>query len=223
MQRISLKLTAIFVALALLISCGVNKHGKLPSRIVPIAINIKSDDNSRLGLINTDYYRFQLLDDLRDFQKVDLKLVDADEKPEVVLDLTIDNFIIWPKDERTSRRTLRRNVQVGTDAAGKPVYQTVTASVDITQTQIRSNARFITRLTFIGKTPPDVFERNFSPNYTYSNVTTSNIQGDSRAIDPGLYSAGAFNMEPRDEDFLLVLSKQELIRRISDEIRRRYQ
>lgn len=224
MQRILLKITACLIAIAILTSCGIRKRGNFHERVVPIAINIKSDNNNPgLGFINLDYYRFQLIDDLRNFQKVYLNLVGSDENPEVVLDLNIDNFLIWPKDERTSRRVFRRTLQVGTDGLGKPVYQTVSASVDITQTQIRSNARFITRLTFKDVTPPTIFERTFSSNYNYSNLAASNIQGDSRAIDPGLYSLGAFNIEPRGEDFLLALSQQDLTRRLADEIRRHYQ
>lgn len=223
MQRILLKITAFLIAIAIPASCGVKKRENFHERVVPIAINIKSDNNPGLGFINLDYYRFQLIDDLRNFQKVYLNLVGSDENPEVVLDLNIDNFLIWPKDERTSRRVFRRTVQTGTDGAGKPVYQTVSASVDITQTQIRSNARFITRLTFKDVAPPTIFERTFSSNYNYSNLAASNIQGDSRAIDPGLYSLGAFNTEPRGEDFLLALSQQDLTRRIADEIRRHYQ
>jgi hypothetical protein len=220
MQRL-VYIIVVFSAFAIA-GCGTKK-ARLPKQEVPIAINIRTDNVNRLGSAHLDYFRFQLLNDLKNFQRVDLTLVEADENPEIVFDLNIENFQIWPRDERTSRRTLRQNVQVGTDRAGKPVYQTVTASVDITETQIRSNGRFVTRLTFKGLTPTDVFERTFNPNYNYRSISTSNIQGDSRAIDPSLYSVGAFNIEPREDEFLLLLTKQELNRRIADEIRKHYQ
>lgn len=223
MQRILLNITSAVVILTIFASCGSRKNGSFREQDVPIVINIKADNNSSAGFVNLDLYRFRLLDELRSFQNVHLTLADEDETPEIVLDVTIDNFILWPKDERTSRQVFRRNIQVGTNSAGKPVYETVSASVDITQTQIRASARFIAHLTIRKSTPPIVFERSFSPNYVYNNLTTSNIQGDTRAIDPRLISAGAFNMEPTEEEFLLLLSKQELTRRISSEIRTQYQ
>ena len=222
MQRNLFKIT-VFVILIALNSCGSRKSNNFPERDVPIAINLKTDNNSRVAFINLDLFRFRLIDELNDFQTVNLKLADEGEAPEIVLDIVIDNFILWPKDERTSRRVFRRTIQVGTNSAGKPVYETVTASADITQTQIRSNARLIARLTFKESTPPTVFERAFSPNYVYSDLSTSNIQGDIRAMDPRLVSAGAFNMEPTEDEFLLLLTNQELTRRISSEIRRFYQ
>lgn len=223
MQRVLYNIVTIVVVFIILSACGTRKNSNVSKQEVPVEINIKSDNNSRIAFVNLDIYRFRLLDELRSFQSVYLTLVDEDETPEIVVDITIDNFILWPKDERTSRQVFRRNIQTGTNSAGKPVYETVSASVDITQTQIRSSARFIARITFKTSTPPVVFERSFSPNYQYNNISTSNIQGDIRALDPRLISAGAFNMEPTEEEFLLALSNQELTRRISTEIRKHYQ
>ncbi|HEY0670118.1 MAG TPA: hypothetical protein VGD22_18200 [Sphingobacteriaceae bacterium] len=223
MQRILYNIATIVVVFIILSACGTRKNSNASKQEVPVEINIKSDNNSRIAFVNLDIYRFRLLDELRGFQSVYLTLADENETPEIVVDITIDNFILWPKDERTSRQVFRRNIQTGTNSAGKPVYETVSASVDITQTQIRSSARFIARITFKASTPPVVFERSFSPNYQYNNISTSNIQGDIRALDPRLISAGAFNMEPTEEEFLLALSNQELTRRISTEIRKHYQ
>jgi hypothetical protein len=111
---------------------------------------------------------------------------------------------------------------VGTDAKGKPVFQTVSASVDFTQTTIRSNGRFISSLTFKGSQQPDVFKRTFAPSYTYNNLSAGNINGDPRAVDPRVLSAGSFSIEPMAEDFLLSLLREELVRRLSDELRKHY-
>ncbi len=187
---------------------------------MPIAINIKAQNNATINFINLDYFRLQLIQDLDQFQEVNFLLVDAEENPEVVLNMDITSFTLWPRDERMSRRRVSRNVVVGTDAAKKPIYQTVTASVDIVQIQRRSNARFVTNLTVKG-TPGFKFQRTFLPSYNYVNTYVDNVQGDSRALDPSLMTRG-IDIEPVENDYLLILARQEMIRRLSAELRKYY-
>ncbi|HEY0898574.1 MAG TPA: hypothetical protein VGD90_04530 [Sphingobacteriaceae bacterium] len=204
-----------------LTACSSKKGARTNAPAVPIALSIRGGNSYHLGSVNLDILRLKLYQDLRQFQNTNLDLVETDENPEVLLDIDIDNFIIWPKDERTVRRVFSRTIQVGTDSKGKPVFQTVSASVDFTQTKIKSNGRFIANLTFKGN-PPEVFKRTFAPSYTYFNTSAGNINGDPRAVDPAVLSAGAFSMEPMAEDFLLSLLREELMRRISDELRSHY-
>ena len=130
----------IIIALA----CNSTKSGRTPrapKREVPIAINIRAENNATVNFIDLNYFRLQLIRDLDQFQDVNFLLVDAEENPEVVLNLDITSFTLWPRDERMSRRRVSRNIAVGTDAAKKPIYQTVTAVVDIVEIQRRSNAK----------------------------------------------------------------------------------
>ena len=215
----------VLLALILISSaCGTsNKSGKTkraPERVVPIAFNLETRGNSDLNFVNLDYYRLKVLDQLENFQNVDFTLVEPDENPELVINLNIDNFVLWPRDERVSRRTLSRVVQTGTDAAGKPVYQTVRASVDIVQVQQRSNARFVAEIKF-KDTPEKNFKRSYSPNYNYSRTYVDNIQGDQRAVDPSLYFSRSPGMEPETLDFLFSLSN-EAVQRLSSELRTYY-
>lgn len=205
------------------LACNSTKSGRTPrtpKREVPIAINIKAQNNATINFINLDYFRLQLIQDLDQFQEVNFLLVDAEENPEVVLDMDITSFTLWPRDERMSRRRVSRNIVVGTDAAKKPIYQTVTASVDIVQIQRRSNARFVTNLNVKG-TPGLKFQRTFLPTYNYVNTYVDNVQGDSRALDPSLMTRG-IDIEPVENDFLLILARQEMIRRLSAELRKYY-
>jgi hypothetical protein len=214
--------SAFLLLIFIVIGCGSATKGtkskKVAERVVPIAINIKNGNDHDLAFVNMNYYRFKVLDNLDDFLKVDLNLVESDENPEIVLDLNIDNFTLWPRDERVSRRALSRVVQTGTDNSGKPVYQTVTASVDITQLQRRSNARFIATLTFKG-TPPKTYKQSFASNYNYVSTSVDNIQGDPRAVDPSIYSMRSSGIEPREDDFLLELSRRDMLPRLSSELR----
>ncbi|SKB31156.1 hypothetical protein [Daejeonella lutea] len=204
-------------------ACNSSKSGrtpKVPKREVPIAINIKAQNNATINFVNTDYFALQLVQDLDQFQEVNFSLVGAEDNPEVVLNLDISSFTLWPRDERMVRRRVSRSVPVGTDAAGKPIYQTVTASVDIVQVQRRSNARFVTNLTVKG-TPGLKFQRTFVPNYNYVHTYVDNVQGDPRALDPGVMTRG-IEMEPLENDYLLILARQEMVRRISTELRKYY-
>ena len=193
---------------------------RAPKREVPIAINIRAENNATVNFIDLNYFRLQLIRDLDQFQDVNFLLVDAEENPEVVLNLDITSFTLWPRDEQMSRRRVSRNIAVGTDAAKKPIYQTVTAVVDIVQIQRRSNARFATNLTVKGM-PGLKFQRNFASTYNYVNTYVDNIQGDQRALNPTLMMRG-IDIEPMENDFILLLARQEMVRRLSTELRRYY-
>jgi hypothetical protein len=203
------------------ISCKTPKAPRAPKIDVPITINIQAETSANTNFINLSYYRFQLLSAIEQFQSVNFVLVEPDEKPEIVLDINIENFTLWPKDEQVSRRRVSRNIVAGTDSNGKPVYQTVSATVDIVQIQQRTNARFKTVLS-IKAEPRLKFQKTFIANYNYMNTYIDNIQGDMRAVDPSINMSRGMGIEPMEDDYILILSKQEMIRRLGDEIRKFY-
>ena len=205
-------------------SCGTtgktSKAKREPQREVSIAINLETRKNTELNFVNLDYYRLQVLRKLEDFQEVDLTLVEPDENPEIILNVNIDNFVLWPRDEQKSRRVVSRVVQTGTDASGKPVYQTVSASIDIVRVQRRSNARVLVDLIVKG-TPGKSYKQSFAPRYNYSVTFVDNIQGDPRAVDSSIYFSRNPGVEPETLDFLLSLS-DEMLDRVSSQLRSYY-
>jgi hypothetical protein len=203
------------------ISCKTQKVPRAPKIDVPITINIEAESSANTNFINLGYYRFQLLNAIEQFQSVNFVLVESDENPEAVLNITIENFMLWPRDERLSRRRVSRNIIAGTDSSGKPIYQTVTAIVDIVQIQQRTNARFKTSLSIKAETPVK-FQKTFTANYNYVNTYIDNIQGDMRAVNPSLSMSRGMGNELTEDDYILILSKQEMTRRIADEIRKFY-
>ncbi|WP_276346993.1 hypothetical protein [Daejeonella sp. JGW-45] len=217
MKHLKYLLPLLFIGF---LACNSSRTPRAPKREVPIAINIKAHNNATVNFVNLDYFRLELIQELDQFQSVNFLLVDAQDNPEVVLNMEISTFTLWPRDERISRRRVSRRIVAGTDAAGKPIYQTVTASIDIVQIQRRSNARFTTDLTIKG-TPGLKFSRTFVPNYNYVNTYVENIQGDSRAVDPSITMRGP-NIEPTENDFLLILAREEMVRRLSTELRKYY-
>ncbi|MBC7745576.1 MAG: hypothetical protein H7096_10775 [Flavobacterium sp.] len=213
-------LTILLAFIVVLSSCRTTKTKRAPKRVVTVAFNLKSQQNPQVGFINLEYYRLKLLDQVENFQRVNLTLAEPNDTADVTLNINIDNFMLWPQDQRVNRRTVSRVVQTGTNSLGKPVYQTVRASLDLIQVQRRSNARFNVELKFRDN-PEKSFKRSFSTSYNYSNTYVENIQGDSRAVDPRLYFSNNTGMEPQPIDFLLNLSK-EMTQRVSSELRKQY-
>jgi len=184
---------------------------------IKIAVNISSSDHD-LDFINMHLYKLKLIDMLDDFQAVHFELAEPDEDAALLLDITIPNFNIWPKDERVSRRSFARNIVVSENKNGRPVYQTVRAVAEVVQIQIRANASFEVRMRRKGN--PKIFEKSFPSNFRWNSVYLQNIQGDMRAIDP--FAATTPPFEPEDFDLLLALSRDEMVRRLSNEIRTYY-
>ncbi|HYK77605.1 MAG TPA: hypothetical protein VEV16_11565 [Daejeonella sp.] len=214
----------ILLAVFLIYGCSSNraaKHRKHALREVSMTINIQPGNSRDINMVNLDYYKQKVRDELNNFLNVRLNLVNADENPEVILNLAIENFTVWPIDQQVSRRILSRSVQVGTDATGRPIFQTVQASVDIVRVQQRSNALFRVDLQYKDN-PARTVHRSFSSNYTYSNTFVDNVQGDPRAVDPSIYFSRSPGIEPREDDFLLALSKKDMLGRISLELRSYY-
>lgn len=213
------RIQVLFFFTCFLASCA-SLRNRQPKQVVPIAITIQADDH-QLDLVNFNVYAFRIIDRLEDFNTIDLDLVDEADTASIILNIAIERFNTFPPEQRVTRRLFRRSVQVATDPSGKPVYRTVTASADIVQSRIRTSALFSTALTIKGN-PGKSFKRSFNENLNVDNVYVTNIQGDSRALDPSVYSATMPQMEPVVDDILLALSNQEMLGRLSREIRSYY-
>jgi hypothetical protein len=218
MKNHLIKPCALSLFILVLSACAALKD-KTPREEVPIAITIQANDY-QLSSVNLDVYAYKVADRLDDFSSINLSLVDPDTAA-IDLKINIERFNAFPPEERISRRTLRRNVQVGTDQSGRPIYQTVVATVDVVQSRIRTSALFNVAMRF-KNAPESTFKRSFSENLNIDNAYVANIQGDRRAVDPSLYSATMPPMPPLTDDILLALSNREMLERLSREIRNRY-
>jgi len=212
------RLFVLSFALCILTSCA--SRNSSPKQIVPITISIQNNE-PQLSSINFDIYTFRVLDRLRSFSPVQLELSDNADSAIVNLSISIDRYTQFPSEQRTSSQVYRRTIQIGTDQSGKPIYQTVAAVADIVRSRIRTSALFTTSLTIKGN-PGKKFNRTFSENLNFDNVFVSNIRGDSRAVDPSLYTATMPPMDPTEDDILIALSNREMLDRLSREIRNYY-
>jgi hypothetical protein len=217
------RIILLIILSAFFAGCKSTKGPRPKAPEVPMTINIKADNSVNFTNLNANFYRLNVKDALDDFLSVYPVLVDEDQNPQIIVDITIENFSIGMRDERRSRRVYSRNVQVGADAKGQPVYQTVTATADIVETQIPSNARLSSKLTIKGP-PAKVVQKNYYERYTWQNISVENIQGDQRAVDPSLYSRTSLSsFEPDANEILMTLSNREMLKDLSYELRRYYQ
>lgn len=213
------KSIALVLILFCFLSCGVTKNREA-KKVVSIAVSIDTRE-PQLNSVNFDVFAYKIIDRLEDFNVVDLDRVDETDTAEIVLNIKIDRFSSFPPEQRVTRRVFRRNVLVGKDSNGKAVYQAVSASADIIQLRTRTSAFFVSNLIIRG-TPGKTFQRNFSSNLNIDNVYVDNIRGDTRALDPSIYTATMPPIEPLTDEILLALSDKEMLGRLSREIRSYY-
>ena len=209
----------LFSLVCFLAACASLKNNG-PAKVAPIILTIEGSGPD-LSSVNLNVLGYKIIDRLEEFNSVNLDLVDEPDSATILLDIVIDRFTMFPPEQRVSRRFFKRNVQAGTNSNGKPVYQTVTASADIVQSRIRTSAFFNAKLTIKGN-PGKTFERSFSERLNVDNTYVRNIQGDSRALDPSIYSATMPPMEPLTDDIVLALANREMLGRLSREIRSYY-
>lgn len=222
MQTAIKRISFLVILFVFCVGCISTKTPRKPPLRMPITINIHTDNSVDFTNLNTDLYALRVKDFLDKFREVDLVTAESDAEALVTLDIGVENFTIFPKEEMVSRRSFSRSVQSGTSANGQPTYQTITATVDLVQTRIRSSAVLSSRFTFKDKDYSAAPQTNFAY-YTWENVSVENIQGDPRAIDASIYAGrSTMAMEPFAEDFLIGLSNRELFRRIEFDLSNYY-
>jgi len=187
---------------------------------VTIAINIRDENNTTQNLVNLDFFRLQLLDEIRKFQKANFVLAENDENPELILELTIEEFKLWPKTKTVSSRTESRNIRIGQDEKGNPIYETLRANVTTARVKRRADARLKAKITNKAGLPYNYHE-TIETNYSYDNRYIESVHGDPNLIGESRNESRGTG-EPRESDILFLLSKKELTGKLSLELRRYY-
>jgi hypothetical protein len=100
--------------------------------------------------------------------------------PDWAVDLTWGNMYISPIRTNTYTRNVSKEVQTGKDTTGKPIYQTVTATLHITQTSINAQGDMEYRITDLSD--DERIEWNRVPAYLNSVIESATYSGDSRAL-----------------------------------------
>ncbi len=100
--------------------------------------------------------------------------------PDWAVDLNWANMYISPIRTNTYTRNVSKEVQSGKDTSGKAIYQTVTATLRITQTSINAQGDMEYHITDLSDN--ENIEWNRVPAYLNSVIETATYSGDSRAL-----------------------------------------
>ena len=100
--------------------------------------------------------------------------------PDWAVDLNWTNMYISPIRTNTFSRTVSKEVQSGKDTSGKAIYQTVTATLHITQTNIKAQGDMEYHITDLKDS--ESIEWNRVPAFLNSVIETATYSGDSRAL-----------------------------------------
>lgn len=182
---------------------------------ITIAINIHDNNNTIQEPIDLDFFKLRLFDEIRKFQKVSYVLVENDEHPELILELDIEEFKLWPKTKTVSSNTESRNILVGRDEKGNPIYETMRANITTVREKQKANARLNASITNKAGLPYN-YQETFDTSYSYDNRFIESVDGDQFIKD------SQRGREPRECDILFLLSKKELTRKLSLQLRRYY-
>ena len=102
-------------------------------------------------------------------------------QPDWMIDIFMDNMYQQPLANRYSRN-VSRQIQVGSDTSGKPVMQTVRATMFITRYEYPGNNNIEYRVTDV-QTNESIAWDKVPLNYN-RNIETATYTGDSRALSP---------------------------------------
>lgn len=137
-------------------------------------------------------------------------------QPDWVVDLTLRNMNIpRPQNYRYSRNASRQ-VETGRDSSGKPIYQTVYATLNITRQSLTARGQMEVTITDAAN-QKNISRNTYQEDYSWTEEYAT-YTGDSRALsanDWNLVNNNRYN-EPRKEDVL-----NELYRKIYPQVKNR--
>ncbi|HSN61604.1 MAG TPA: hypothetical protein VLR49_11765, partial [Ferruginibacter sp.] len=105
----------------------------------------------------------------------------ANVQPDWIVDLRLRNMDLPQPASYTYRRNRSAQIQKGTDTSGRPVYQTVYATVNITRMSFTARADMEVLIRDV-ETARTISNRNFREDYRWQEERAS-YSGDSRALD----------------------------------------
>lgn len=137
--------------------------------------------------------------------------------PQWVVDLTLRNLDIPRPYSSNYSRNLSKRIETGRDTAGKPVYQTVYATLQISKMSFTARAQMDVNITNV-TTRKNVSYNSYSDDYRWEEERAT-YTGDSRALDANdwaMVNNSRYNQQPRKEEIL-----NELYRKIYPQVKNR--
>lgn len=134
-------------------------------------------------------------------------------KPDWVVDLTLRNFDIPRPANYNYTQNRSKQIEIGKDTAGRPVYQTVYATLNIQRQSLTARGQMDINITEVA-TRKNITYDNFSDTYDWQQEVAT-YSGDSRALTSQDWQLINNNYnQPRKEDIL-----NELYRSIYPRVR----
>ena len=201
------------------------------SAVVNVVINSVQDNsyfsNNNFGSYgynySNQYFQQTLITDLQNLASnnlyaarfyTDANIRQDNIQPDWVVDLRLRNMDI-PRPRTTNyNRNASAQVQAGKDTSGKPVYQTVYATINITRYSFIARATMEVNITDLAN-GKNISYRSFDADYNWQEERAS-YTGDSRALsnnDLAIINNKNYN-SPRKEDVL-----QELYRKLYPQVK----
>jgi hypothetical protein len=137
-------------------------------------------------------------------------------QPDWVIDLTLRNMNIPRPQNYRYTRNASRQVETGRDSSGKPIYQTVYATLNITRQSLTARGQMEVTITDAAN-QKNISRNTYQEDYNWTEEYAT-YTGDSRALsanDWNLVNNNRYN-EPRKEEVL-----NELYRKIYPQVKNR--
>lgn len=137
--------------------------------------------------------------------------------PQWVVDLTLRNLDIPRPYSSNYSRNLSKRIETGRDTAGKPVYQTVYATLQISKMSFTARAQMDVNITDV-TSRKNISYNSYSDDYRWEEERAT-YTGDSRALDTNdwaMVNNSRYNQQPRKEEIL-----NELYRKIYPQVKNR--
>jgi len=165
---------------------------------------------------SNEYFQQKLLQDLGAFNNSPARyynMWDArrlNVTPDWNVDFRVKSILVPNPQTTYSSRTASKQIQIGTDTAGKPVYNNVSATINITTTSFISRANLEVNITDLA-TRRNMSYRNYNEEYKWEQQSAT-FNGDRRALSQSdwdlINNTGYSNIAPKKEEVLVELYKK---------------
>ncbi len=163
---------------------------------------------------SNEYFQQNLLRDLSNYGKNPAKYYNEwdarrlNVTPDWIVDFRIKSILVPNPQTSYSSRNVNKQLQIGTDTSGRPVYKNVSATINITRTSFVSRANMEVNITDL-ITRKNMSYRNYNEEYKWEQESAT-FTGDRRALsqaDWDLINNSGYNA-PRKEEILVELYKK---------------
>ena len=165
---------------------------------------------------SNEYFQQKLLQDLTNYNRTPARYYNLWEaqRMNLVPDWTIDfrvKSVLVPRPETTnSSKQINKQIQIGVDTSGRPVYVTATATLNTTVTSFVSKASLEVGITDLASKISKSY-RVYNESYRWEQKSAT-FSGDRRALSQNdwdlINNSVSINMMPKKEEILVELYKK---------------